>query len=512
MHKKNSCRDWGEAVEIASLERRYTGRLKRLHLHLEQPDGTAEGWNVVLASLDAECSRLRKLDQDRRVQQWRADMGDTRNVVRFVSSKQMHGLRAVMSDGCMQTTVDQMDSVICEYWQQVAGDKAQAARYEEAQMNWIDELGLEEPEALAACSFPQELIQEAIMAMRVSSVPGIGGWHPSDLRALPERALSELGYLYQAMLRLTSSPSCMKQVWTSHLPKVDSLPECSQLRPIAVTGSLWRVYTSCLCRHRKLVVDRCLDDAQFGGRPARSTLDAVGKVRVWMDSCLHDSEQGFVVQLDLQKYFNCLSPKVVSRLCRLQKASAGFAEMISQHYGTLQYRNKYLMRRLGGMYTLDRGMPQGDAASVLGGNLVMWMFLQCLPSNVQSVAYLDDLTLMSRNLGALKRARKKLGRLMGDADFLINHKKSVFVSVGHPVEDSVIIQDAALPRATVVDMLGSDLATQDAWKATALQGRPHNRRAKAEQRMKRIALLPGGDCHRVKVAQQAVAGCLHMCL
>eukprot|EP00971_Amphidinium_carterae_P021998 433850-Amphidinium_carterae.2 len=88
------------------------------------------------------------------------------------------------------------------------------------------------------------------------------------------------------------------------------------MRPISVLPLVWRVFTRVLYAQISAKTDSAMmQSSQYGGRPSRSTGDAISEVRLWMDKRLR-CKRACIAQIDLTKYFNCIAPEVLGPFLR----------------------------------------------------------------------------------------------------------------------------------------------------------------------------------------------------
>jgi hypothetical protein len=120
---------------------------------------------------------------------------------------------------------------------------------------------------------PEE-VQKAIRGLKVSKAPGPNGIPNGALKHLPQRAVSLLALLFNAILLTHHFPSVWKHARVISILKPGKDPALpSSYRPISLLDAIGKLFEKILLARILHEVSECglIRDEQFGYRPRHST-------------------------------------------------------------------------------------------------------------------------------------------------------------------------------------------------------------------------------------------------
>eukprot|EP00971_Amphidinium_carterae_P078217 1547591-Amphidinium_carterae.2 len=297
------------------------------------------------------------------------------------------------------------------------------------------------------------------------------------------------------------------------------LPAPPSRWPITVASSLWRIYARARLSDFDTLLEYQLDPLQVGGRPQKSTVDAITHCKLFHDAGqLRDKRRKagskpthmYAVQLDLAKCFNRIRMSDCLRLWSAWHFPQHLIRFLAHFYKSAHVRHRYANGMLGQIMRYSRGLPQGDPLSAAAENTVLWMVLQAIrdeaartgcsfgtpESDASCVMYLDDLTIMCRSAhhlatlsGAALRAFESLG-------MVVNYDKTVLCSD----DDEFVVPTCFPDNVSIVnrfELLGADMLIPGVGNIIGdLSEKRRVRSEKALARLERISHIPGEEEYR----------------
>eukprot|EP00971_Amphidinium_carterae_P274847 5453790-Amphidinium_carterae.1 len=300
-----------------------------------------------------------------------------------------------------------MDTHIVKAWQDVS--QPEGLDIERARQRFQDMVtAVQHVDQWELPTLTGERVHAAFRGLKLRKAAGARGWNASDLRQLPLEAAQEMAALMRTAEDHGNLPSEWRLCLMSLIPKGGDSNTGAQppgkLRPISVLPQVARVWSQLRFQDIMEKILPSVLGCQHGGLPRRQARTIAARLLVRMDASARDRHLGgkgnfCFAQLDLRKYFNCIDVCAVESLWTRLGMPAAFARLLSSHYSQMVVRTRYHLGFLGKGFCMQRGVPQGDALSVLYSVVFLIPLLVKVLDSVpgldmkQLSVYLDDVTV-----------------------------------------------------------------------------------------------------------------------
>ncbi|CAG4935877.1 unnamed protein product [Colias eurytheme] len=171
----------------------------------------------------------------------------------------------------------------------------------------------------------------------------------------------------------------------------------SAYRPIVLLNEAGKLFERIIANRIQNHLARIgpdLEEAQYGFRRGRSTVDAIARLRDIAEGCVSQGGVALAISLDISNAFNTLPwDKILDGLSRHRLPS--YLRRIISSY--LRERQITFPRQDGwGRYRVERGVPQGSVLGPLLWNIGYNHVLRGgLPQGVTAICYADDTLVVS---------------------------------------------------------------------------------------------------------------------
>jgi ribonuclease HI len=239
-------------------------------------------------------------------------------------------------------------------------------------------------------------VEEAIKKLKAHKCPGEDGITNMVLINCAEIVVPTLGALFRASFRLEYMPEAWKDTKTVVLRKPGkadySIPKA--YRPVEIASGIRRLFGAVVARELTLQAEKhqLLPDTQFGGRPGRSTVDAIHLLTKSVRDAWRKGKVMGAIFLDIKGAF----PHVNLQRLTYDMRMAGVPRQWADWFGRLGERKTRLTfdDYSSDPVTIETGLMQGCPSSVIA-----FLFYHAGLSRVteesegeRSVAFVDDLT------------------------------------------------------------------------------------------------------------------------
>ena len=184
-------------------------------------------------------------------------------------------------------------------------------------------------------------------------------------------------------------------------------------RPLGIPCVFDRVVQRAILEIIEPQADRFFSEHSFGFRPKHSVHKAA-----WAARAIIDRGHGYVVDLDLSKYFDTVAHGKLMTILRGFIRDEGLLELI------------WRFLRAGVMVEMivqptEIGVPQGGPLSPFLGNVYLHKFdIELEKRGLEFVRYADDVVIFCKSLRAANRVLKSVNRFLAGMDLRVNMEKS----------------------------------------------------------------------------------------
>eukprot|EP00971_Amphidinium_carterae_P349994 6491332-Amphidinium_carterae.1 len=494
--------DWDEYADWQSKKASVVRRLRKLHdMEVASDDSALIG---VKQELQKRVYKEREERRRSQLEEWRTKMQSREHAVRYIKGDQFKQLAFVQHPTSGEIVYDlrDADALLTDFWTKVALPKHATIENIDSEMkNLVATLFPQTEMTSPSLSLTVTALRDRIFGLKNKSAAGPGGWHPTDVKQLPDQALVELLHLFHTCLKQRNTPAAWKQVYVTYLQKKnDWAPK--HLRPISVAPLLWRLLSGLIAKRVSGIVEPALERCQCGGRPGMGTGGAISRLKEALDTARRHGRTLHILQLDVEKCFNNLS--VPCGLSILQRIGVGedVVGLLRKHLSETEMRNRFVAGQLGKAWKPPRGLPQGDPMSVALANLILSLIVRKVglgspKGKVDAVMYLDDLVLWADDKKDLHAMMTRVLHRLSQLGLSLNDSKCVYCSTVRG-DSYTLPTGTVLQAAPTIDMLGCDVvafATEE-----CNDGRIVDRSKKAVARLQRIAHIPGDMRYRADLA------------
>ena len=259
-----------------------------------------------------------------------------------------------------------------------------------------------------------------------NTTAGPDGWVRKELRALPDAAWHDLLYI------LSHRPESFSDTTLALFKRVPILkseaapPSPDNFRPIDVFSQLLRLVTSAQVAAIRPWLQQVLHSTQYASH--KGATKAMAELNVVAESVLLGVSEVWAFTADFAKLYNTLSCGVaeyIAWFAGLDTSSTPWLVFpVSVAKGCWRMPNNVAVP----FRHHERGMPQGLATSVVLSELCIAAFLWRLHNilSVQTICYVDDLTVIANSAQDLSRAYDLLVQFTQDLSLSLAAAKTRF--------------------------------------------------------------------------------------
>ena len=434
-----------------------------------------------------------------KVSSWRPTMKESFSYLR---NEKATPNTAVILESSLVSHPIRLERVLCDYWRSI--ENTSCAEMDHAMEMLDDWYSMVIPHIPMWAVPDGRHVHRTVKTMRPSS-HGWDGWAMCELKALPEVAWTQL------MDLILVNPSAFSGTVSSWFKRVP-LPKCpssvnsvEQIRPIDVHSLVVRIVSASVCSllsHWKRLVTHRSQYATQGGTP-----HACAVIAKTTELCKCGLLQRWSISLDFTKLFNMLAPQVGARI----------AEYAGLHRDTVKLLMIPALGSFGAwklplgasptLFKNNRGLSQGLSGSVLLAELCLAPLLFRLSLAVpelECVAYVDDLNLMSSSLQGLVRTLQIVSDYVAHFALSLSLLKTV-IWCSVPSDAVVLAGEFGCSTTDSIQALGAQ------WPVTHKLSEPcaflkeAGRIDKCIMRLERLRVLP---IHPIDKFALAATGCL----
>ena len=325
-------------------------------------------------------------------------------------------------DGSITGRISEMDELLRKCWLPIFAkhDESNPEPNAEDFMNKYGNRIPRVPQGLPTITL--EDLRSALGRIPSSGAGGLDGWTPADLKQLPDQIMEMLLPLFDLIESSGVWPESLAWAGITLIPKGEGGAPLS-LRPITVTPIVYRVWASVRMRHSNEWQESWIHRNQHGARAKHSTMNALAKISLYLEKALLDGDPGFGIAVDLAKAFDNVPIAITFEICRKMGMAPEILQALRGMYKQIKRRFK-IGTYVGEAFVSTNGILQGCPLSVMLLNALMCTLTLCLEDHVETTSFVDDLTLMSKDVVNLQRAMDVLEEFMTDTHQKVNASKT----------------------------------------------------------------------------------------
>ena len=208
----------------------------------------------------------------------------------------------------------------------------------------------------------QQLWMNAVASLKPHSARGVDGISAAELQSLPPSAIAELANVLGDYKH--GFPAWLMVARTFAVPKCNTTPRSSEIRPITVLAQVYRLWARVICSQLLGHYSSLLPPEIWGLLRGRGPFTASYQLQWWLEKLAFQKTPNAGLVLDLVKCFNSIHrPTVFAILLRLGVP----ADIITQWSCSLAVLTRtWSLQGFDGQLTeCSHGFPEGDVFSVL---------------------------------------------------------------------------------------------------------------------------------------------------
>ena len=248
-----------------------------------------------------------------------------------------------------------------------------------------------------------------VSARKVVDRKGAAGVDRQRTEDFSDKKVAEMRRLREQLTTRTYCPQSVRRV---QIPK----PGSNQTRPLGIPTVRDRVVQTAVVNVIEPIFDKEFHKRSFGFRRGRGCHDALRVVEG-----LLESGYVFVVDADLQSYFDTIPKDRLMNLVRSKISDRGLLELIEQ------FLNQSILEDLR-EWTPEKGVPQGAVLSPLLSNLYLdELDHRMADLGYEMVRYADDFVILCRSQERAEAALEEVKRFVDEAGLTLHPEKTHIV-------------------------------------------------------------------------------------
>ena len=346
----------------------------------------------------------------------------------------------------------------------------------------------------------------AVRELKVPSARGIDAISSQELKQLPDAAISHVASIINAQEH--GFPSWLMTAITVAIPKVASVPEPSQIRPITVLGQLYRLWSRVICKQLLAHMASHFPHEVCGFLAHRGPVDSYMHQQWMIERAYHMQQHRAGITADLLKCFNTICPAAVlhvftwmgfppsvtnqwyaslSKLCRVWKVGQDFSAPIQ----------------------VNHGCPEGDSWSVVSILALAYVWIRLAKrdaASCQLAAYADNWTWSANTTADHQSLLTLTVNYVASAGMQIDWRKT-WAWATSPQQFAMLAdvlqahpEAAAVPRC----QNAMDLGAQMTYQGVPNLGKFRARLEKVHDRLLRLQRIPHSLNTKIRLVKGAI--------
>ena len=246
-------------------------------------------------------------------------------------------------------------------------------------------------------------------ARKVVGKKGAAGVDRQSTEDFSEQEIAEVKQLHEQLKTRTYRPQAVRRVQIAK-------PGSNQKRPLGIPTVRDRVVQTALVNVIEPIFDNDFHERSFGFRRGRRCHDALRVVEEFLES-----GHVFVVDADLQSYFDTIPKDRLLNLVRSKISDRGVLELIER------FLNQSILEELR-EWTPESGVPQGAVLSPLLSNLYLNELDHRMAAlGYEMIRYADDFVILCRSQEQADLALEEVKRFVVEAGLALHPEKTHIV-------------------------------------------------------------------------------------
>ena len=329
---------------------------------------------------------------------------------------------------------------------------------------------------------------------------GLDGIRPSWLAILPQEAHDRLAQMLMCFESLGAWPAalCFWKIVTLPKKRAGALPTLDEIRPIAVGGAVYRMWSHIRLRHLAAHLAQFLENNQAGGIGGED----VTSMLLSLDVDLDCESYPCLMALDFAKAFDSTDFALCLAVFKRLGVPTPVLQLLQAQWGNQKRWLTFAGTCAEHPIVNCLALPQGDPFSPIAMSLLLTLAKrrqERLVPDSKALLYLDDRTLVASNPTALNNALSAWEVFHQTTRLKTNRSKTQVA--GRTWEGFVQFQNAGLTPSATAEVLGVTVGVLP----RSHSGAEKRRSQTCHKIAQRLAVLPVSQKFRASLATLTIA-------
>jgi hypothetical protein len=265
--------------------------------------------------------------------------------------------------------------------------------------------------------------------------------------------IKSIAKMFNLILKTGIYPKSWKDSYIIALHKKGDKSDPNNYRGISLISNLPKIFNAVLNNRLITVVDKQLNNCQFGFRENHRTADSIFILKSLINKYIHkNNKKIYACFIDLRKAFDSVwRTALLYKLCKMGVGKS-FYRVIKQQYLNTKSSLKH-KDHISDYFDITRGVKQGDSLSPTLFNIFINDItkgleddnsspLELINSKLGSLLFADDLLLLSESKEGLQNSLNKVSMFCENWQLSLNINKTksmVFSTTKQKPETSILV-------------------------------------------------------------------------
>lgn len=261
-------------------------------------------------------------------------------------------------------------------------------------------------------------VECAILKLNPGKAPGPDGLSSAFYKKFKHILSPLLAAVYNEAFDLKALPPSFAEAHTILIPKTDNREKLKQVtayRPISLTNVDYKILMKVIAQRLQTVITELVGPHQTCGIKGRSIFTNIHKARCVLECCDAMNACVAVLQLDLEKAFDCVSHEILLGILDYVNVGAVIRDSVAMAYQNCTTRlivNKNLGAPVKVRRSVRQGCPLSPLLFCIYIEALCLRIIQCegvkgfqmCGSEVKLLAYADDVAVFCADIESVERA------------------------------------------------------------------------------------------------------------